>query len=173
MKIEKRNTKGSTAAICSMSRPFSCRHSGARPKAASPESIIPARRSMDSGLAASRHPGMTIEMQRPQPSSSRRRLGLEIRMHHRAVAGEHGRLDQFVVPVDRERLFFLVDQGVEEGQQILGIERGGGSREPAWHVEIADDAHIADLRYLARPRAFDIAAALDCEIDDHRAWPHR
>jgi len=36
-------------------------HSGARPKAANPESIRRSAGVMDSGLAASRRPGMTLE----------------------------------------------------------------------------------------------------------------
>ena len=38
---------------------------------------------------------------------------------------------------------------------------------------MADDLDAVDLRDLARLGAFDIAAALDREIDDHRARPHR
>jgi hypothetical protein len=49
-------------------------------------------------------------------------LGLEIRMDHGAVAGERRRLDDFVVPFDRHRLGALVDQGFQEGVEILGVE---------------------------------------------------
>ena len=90
-------------------------------------------------------------------------------MHDRAVAGERGGLDQFVVPVDRELFLFLVDHRLDEGKQILGVERGRRRRDAARHVEIADDLDAADFGDLAGPGAFDIAAALDREIDDHRA----
>jgi hypothetical protein len=41
-----------------------CRHSGARLKAASPESITDVLWNMDSGFAAARRPGMTPEKSR-------------------------------------------------------------------------------------------------------------
>jgi hypothetical protein len=39
-----------------------------------------------------------------------------------AVAGERGRLDDLVIPVDGDRLGLLVDQDLEEGIEIAGIE---------------------------------------------------
>src|SRR5271167_2146540 len=68
------------------------------------------------------------------------RLGLEIRMHDRAASGQAGRLDQFVVRVDRDRLGGLVDQGLDEGVQVARVERRGGGGEPR-HAGVADDSH--------------------------------
>src|ERR1700693_5614124 len=82
--------------------------------------------------------------------SSGRRLGLEIRMHDRALAGQQRAFDDLVVPVDRKLLFFLVDHGVQEGEQVLGVERGSGSRQASRHVEMADDLDRTHLRHLAR-----------------------
>ena len=48
------------------------------------------------------------------PWSGRGGLRLEARMHDGAVFGQRGRLDDLVVPVDGERLLFLVDQDIEE-----------------------------------------------------------
>ena len=56
------------------------------------------------------------------------RLRLEIRMHDRAVARQQRRLDDFVVPVDRELLLFLVDQRLEEGR--AGSWRRAPRRRP-------------------------------------------
>jgi len=46
-------------------------------------------------------------------------------MHHGAVLGQRGRLDDLVIPVDRELLLFLVDQDIEEVKQVLRIEARG------------------------------------------------
>ena len=56
------------------------------------------------------------------PSALRRAFRLEARMHDGAVAGERRRLDDIVVPIDRQRLGLLVDQDFEEGVEILGVE---------------------------------------------------
>src|SRR3979409_631244 len=46
---------------------------------------------------------------------------LEARMNDGAVARQRGRLDDLVVPVDRKRLGFLVDQYVEKGKEVPGV----------------------------------------------------
>ena len=70
------------------------------------------------------------------------------RVHDRAVAGQQRRLDELVVPVDRERLVVLVDQGLDEGVEVARVERRGGGGEAARHVEMADDLHavVGDRR---------------------------
>ena len=67
----------------------------------------------------------------------------------------------------------LVDQDFEKGVEVLGVEARGGGGEPARHVEVTDDLDAVHRHDLAALGAFDIAAALDREIDDHRARPHR
>src|SRR5690349_12422347 len=109
----------------------------------------------------------------PYRFSSGRRLWLEVRMHHGAVTREQRRLDQFVVPVDGELLLFFVDQGFDEGQQVLRIERRGGRRQSSRDIEMTDNLDAADLRYLARFGAFDISATLDSKVDDYRTRTHR
>ena len=52
-------------------------------------------------------------------------LGDEGWMNDHAVAGEARRLDELVVPVDRERLRRLVDERLGEGVKIARVERGG------------------------------------------------
>ena len=66
-------------------------------------------------------------------------------MDHGAVAGERRRLDDLVVPFDREHLGGLVDQDFEEGIKILGVEARGGRRQPPRHIEMTDDLDAADL----------------------------
>src|SRR5258708_11491430 len=52
---------------------------------------------------------------------------LEIGMDDGAVLGQRGGLHQLVVPVDRERLVGLVDQGLDEREQVARVKpRGGG-----------------------------------------------
>ena len=104
---------------------------------------------------------------------ARHRLG-EVRVHDLAAIGQHRRLDQFVLAVDRERLRRLVDHRLEEGVEVLGVEQRGGGRDAARHVEMADDLDaVGRGHHLAGHGALDIAAALDREIDDHRARLHR
>src|SRR5947209_6256627 len=84
---------------------------------------------------------------------------LKARMHDGAVAGQRRRLDDLVLPIDRERLAALVDEDLEEGVEILGIEARGGGGEPARHVAMAGDLHAVDVDHLARLRQLAIAAA--------------
>ena len=89
------------------------------------------------------------------------------------IAGQQRALDDLVVPVDRKLLFFLVDHGVEEGHKVLGVERRRRRRQPPRHVEMADDLGRAHATTSPGFDPFHIAAALDRQIDDHRAGPHR
>src|SRR5207244_4434989 len=75
----------------------------------------------------------------PGPRLSRRALGREARMDHRTVAGERRRLDDLVVPFDRQRLRLLVHQDFEEGEEVLGVEARRRGRDAAGHIGIADD----------------------------------
>src|SRR5215472_17324884 len=100
-------------------------------------------------------------------------LWSETWMHHCAVACQCGCFDDIVVPIDRERFAFFVDQELEEGKNILGIEARGGRGEPTRDVGIADDFDAIALDHLVGAHALDIAAAFDGEIDHHRAGPHR
>src|SRR5665213_3952293 len=89
-----------------------------------------------------------------------------------AVAGEIGRLDQFVVPVDRDLLARLVDQRLDECIEVARVKRRSARRDTAGHIEIADDLDAVYLGDLAGPGALDVAAALDRQIDQHRARTH-
>src|SRR5579871_5161270 len=104
---------------------------------------------------------------------SRRALGREARMDDGAVAGQGGRLYDFVVPFHRQRLGGFVDQNFQEGHEVLGVKGRSGGRDAARDIEMADDLDAARLHHLAGLGEFAIAAALDREIDDHRARPHR
>ena len=90
-----------------------------------------------------------------------------------AVAGQAGRLDEFVVPFHGERLRLLVDERLDEGVEVARVEARGGRGEAARHVEVADDLDAVVVDHLAGLGDLDIAAALDREVDDHRARPHR
>ena len=95
-------------------------------------------------------------------------------MHNLPAIGQHGRLDQFVVAIDREGLARLVDHRLQEGEEIPGIEQRGRRSDAAGDVEVADDLDVVggddDLTWHG---ALDIAAALDCKVDDDRAGLHR
>ena len=46
----------------------------------------------------------------------------EVRVHHLAAMRQNGCLDQFVVEIDLDGFAVLVDQRLEEGDEVLGIE---------------------------------------------------
>src|SRR6266568_6379051 len=73
-------------------------------------------------------------------------LRREARMHDSALAREHGGLDDLVVPFDGERLFLLVDQGLEKIVEVLGVEARGRGGKTARHVEVAHDLDAIDVR---------------------------
>src|SRR6185295_8052695 len=98
---------------------------------------------------------------------------LEARVHYGAVLGERGRLDDLVVPGNGKLLLLLVDQDIEEGDEVLGVEARGRRREAPRDIRVADDRDAIDMRDFARLHALDIAAALDREVDDHRTGLHR
>src|SRR5262249_10213640 len=100
-------------------------------------------------------------------------LWLEIRIHDGATAGKQCRLHQFIVPVDRKLFFFLVDQRLDKGQQVLGIKCRGRCRQSSRHIDVAHNLHAAGLHDTVGLHALDVAAALDGKIDDDRAGPHR
>ena len=55
-----------------------------------------------------------------------------------AALGDERALDQLVVPVDRQRLFFLVEhRAVEEGQEVLGVEARGVDGDAARQMALS------------------------------------
>src|SRR4051812_34914670 len=62
-------------------------------------------------------------------------LRLEGRVDDAPVAGQAGRLDEFVVPLHGELLRGLVDERLHEGVEVARIEAGGAGRQTARHVE--------------------------------------
>ena len=89
------------------------------------------------------------------------------------AARQRDALGDVVVFGEDEHLGFLVPEGRDEVVEVAGVERGGVGGEAARHVAVADDLDAVDRRNLAGYRAFDVAALLDCEVDDYRALPHR
>src|SRR6202158_4805108 len=98
---------------------------------------------------------------------------LEVRMNDGAVFSQRGVLDQFVVPLHRQRLGRFVDQRLDEGKQVARIKARRRGRDAARKIRSADDLHAIDLNGFATLHAFDIAAALDRKTDQHRARLHR
>ena len=95
-------------------------------------------------------------------------------MHDLAAVRQHRRLDQFVIAVDGDLLRPLVDHRIEKGEQVPGIEQRSRGRDAARNIEMADDLDaVGGGDDLAGLGALDIAAALDGEVDDHRARLHR
>ena len=93
-------------------------------------------------------------------------------MHHLAAMGQNGGLDQFVVEIDLDCLGILVDQGLDEGEEVLGVKLRGGRGNAAGDIQVADDLDAVHFGNLAGNRAFDIAAALHRQIDKDRARTH-
>src|SRR5262245_64706248 len=85
----------------------------------------------------------------PEGRALRGAFWREARMHHGTLAREHGGFDDLVVPFDGERLFLLVDQGLEEIIKVLGVEARGRGGDTARHIEVADDLDAVDVRHLA------------------------
>src|SRR5882724_6823292 len=90
---------------------------------------------------------------------------LKVRMNDRAILGQGGGLDQFVVPLHRERLGRFVDQRFDEGKQVARIKARGRGRDAAGEIGDADDLHAVEVHGFAASSALDIAAALNREID--------
>src|SRR4051794_24606586 len=63
------------------------------------------------------------------------------RMHHLAVARQQGAADDLVLLRQLRRLRLLVPEGVQEGEQVARVERGGGGRDAAGPVGPAQDLH--------------------------------
>ena len=95
-------------------------------------------------------------------------------MHEGPILGEQGCLDEFIVPLDRERLGFRVDQGLDESQKVFRIERRGRGGQPSGDIQMADDLDAIFCNDgLAGFRQFAVSATLDGKIDDNRAGAHR
>src|SRR3569832_332899 len=62
-------------------------------------------------------------------------LGRKVRMHDLAALGDERAFDQIVVPIDRQRLFLLVDHRIQEGQEIARVETGRIARDRAGEIE--------------------------------------
>ena len=69
-------------------------------------------------------------------------------------------------------LAILVDQGLDEGEEVLGVKLRGGRGNAAGDIQVADDLDAVHFGNLAGNRAFDIAAALHRQIDEDRARTH-
>src|SRR5260370_42475921 len=108
-KIEKRNTKGSTASITK---------------------LLVCQKALSRGRDASPRPGEAVWEDLQSAFSPRNLRGrCEARVDNGAVPRQGRALHDLVVPVDRELLLLLVDQGFQEGQQILGVKRRSRRRE--------------------------------------------
>src|SRR5215471_11641139 len=87
------------------------------------------------------------------------RFRLEIRVNELAVSRQRGGLDQFVIPIDRERLARFIDQRLDEREQVARIESGCGRGDPAREIGDADDLDPIDINGFAAFHALDVAAA--------------
>src|SRR4029453_3653245 len=137
--IESLNTKGSTApplAACAVAADAVDMKSSCA-STTSPGLVRPAE-------------GKISMVGSPEGRASRGILRREARMHDGAVARQHGRLDDLVVPFDGELLLLLVDERLEEIVEVLGVEARRGGGDAARHVEVADDLDAIDVRHLAR-----------------------
>src|SRR5205823_4167090 len=141
-KIDRRKTKGSGTSLTA---------AGALPVAAAIRSSWPRTES--------------VIMTSCRSLDLSRALWSKIRMYDRAVAGERGGFDDFVVPIHRHRFTLFVDQKLKESKNVLGVEARCRCRKPARDVAIADDLDAIDLGHRVGAHALDIAAAFDRQID--------
>ena len=91
-------------------------------------------------------------------------------MHDGAAAGQHDALHDVVAVRQLRRLRVLVPERGEEGQQVARIERGGGDRDPAGPVVVAEDRDaVRRDDPLAGHGRGTVAAGVGGEVDDHAA----
>src|SRR5215470_11523236 len=88
-----------------------------------------------------------------------RALMLQAGMDDLAVTGHQRALDELIVPVHLQRLFLLVDHGLEERQQVLGVEARCIDRDFAGEIERPGDRHTLVLNDLIGLGELAIAAA--------------
>src|SRR5262249_17861546 len=99
-----------------------------------------------------------------------RTLMLQARMDRLAFTAHQCALDELSTPVPLPGFFLLVDHGLEERQQVLGVKARCIDRNFAGEVERSGDRHALVLHDLVGLGELAIAAALGGEIDNHRAW---
>src|SRR4051812_11263405 len=68
-------------------------------------------------------------------------LRLQVGVDDLPVLGDKRAFDDLVVPVDLQGLVLLVDHGLEEGVEVLGVEARGIDRNLACEIERGKDAH--------------------------------
>ncbi len=86
--------------------------------------------------------------------------------------GEKRRLHQLFFRVNLQDFAFLIDQRFDKGDQVARIKLRGAGRDAARHVEIADNLDAIHVGNFTGNSAFDIAAALNRQIDQHRTRAH-
>src|SRR3546814_8979380 len=57
--------------------------------------------------------------------------------------------------------------------KVAGEKRRGVGRQPRRYIPVPDDGHAMPLHHFTGDRAFDIAALLHRQIDDHLTGAHR
>src|ERR1700730_663606 len=161
-KMEKRNTKGSTAPplTACMVPPLAAAmmSSWVRTTSAPPAPLDLAR-------LARAADGMSMA------SSSGSGLCRKTWMNYRAVARERGCFDDFVVPIHGQGLLLFVDQNFQEGKKITGVQARSRSGDPAGDIEISDDPYFVHGDDIAGLGKLAIRAALHRKIDDDRPGP--
>src|SRR5262245_47605659 len=86
-------------------------------------------------------------------------------------ARDAGRRCDLVVPVELQLAFG--GEVLQEGEDVARVELAGVVRHRARQVRVADDRHVLADDHLAKLCQLAVSACLGCEIDDHRAGPHR
>src|SRR5262245_26914905 len=97
---------------------------------------------------------------------------LEAWMNDFAVTGHQRALDELILPIHLQGLLLLVDHGLEEGEQVFGVEARCIDGNLSGEIERSGDRH-ALVRYdLVGLGELAIAAPFGGEVDNHRARLH-
>src|SRR5438105_3757405 len=86
--------------------------------------------------------------------------------------GQQGSLYDLILQLEQESFILPIPKLVDEIRQISRIDLAGMSRDAASEIRKSDDFDTAALPHLTERCAFDVATALDGQINDHTAWFH-
>ena len=81
-------------------------------------------------------------------------------------------LDDFVVELEDEGFFLLVPEFLDQRDEVGRVNLAGVQRHASGQIRNADDFHAFAVDDLVVDDAFDVAAGVNREIDDHAAGLH-
>ena len=93
-------------------------------------------------------------------------------MHNGPVFGQADTGDNFIFPIQSQRLFLFVEKRIDEVEQIARIKLRRITRQTTRHIIMRNQLDAFMVCHLAGFRQFAIAALLDCQINQNRPRLH-